>query len=59
MKCINCNGDIEEARLEAVPNTEFCIKCARTYACKRAKEVRYADRRTNIEETDEASTTGG
>ncbi len=37
-KCINCSNDIELARLEALPETEFCIKCARQIKIPRARE---------------------
>lgn len=26
--CINCGKSIPKERLEVLPNTEFCIKCA-------------------------------
>ena len=29
MNCTSCNSQIEEARLEAVPDTTVCICCAR------------------------------
>ena len=27
--CTRCNKEIELARLDALPDTEFCIKCAK------------------------------
>ena len=37
-KCIQCDNEIEQARLEALPDTEFCIQCARQIKIPRARE---------------------
>lgn len=40
--CVNCKHEIEPARLEALPDTELCIGCARKINIPRRKErVRY------------------
>ena len=28
MKCFDCGNEIPEARLQAVPDTEYCVNCA-------------------------------
>ena len=28
MKCFDCGSEIPEARLQAVPDTDYCVKCA-------------------------------
>lgn len=32
MKCQSCNADIPQARLDAVPDTQYCVKCADKHA---------------------------
>jgi RNA polymerase-binding transcription factor DksA len=32
--CVGCDNGIEQERLEALPNTEFCIQCARKIKTK-------------------------
>jgi len=27
VKCFECNNEIPEARLQAVPDTEYCVNC--------------------------------
>lgn len=36
--CIICKNQIEPARIEALPSTEFCIACAKTVKTPRARE---------------------
>ena len=36
--CTYCHGEIEAARLEALPETEYCIKCAKKVNPPRARE---------------------
>lgn len=36
--CIICKNQIEPARIEALPNTEFCITCAKKVKTPRARE---------------------
>ena len=28
MKCFDCGNDIPKARLDAMPDTDYCVKCA-------------------------------
>lgn len=39
MICEICKKPIEQARLDALPNTTFCIMCAKKINIPRAKEV--------------------
>jgi RNA polymerase-binding transcription factor DksA len=39
-KCIICNKQIESIRIEILPDTEFCINCAKTVEVPRAREKR-------------------
>ncbi len=32
MKCFDCGSEIPEARLQAVPDTDYCVKCADKHA---------------------------
>lgn len=34
MKCLNCGNEIPVERLEAVPDTKYCVKCTDIYAPK-------------------------
>ena len=31
MKCFDCGSDIPAARLQAVPDTDYCVNCADKY----------------------------
>ncbi len=31
MKCFDCQMEIPEARLQALPDTEYCVHCADNY----------------------------
>lgn len=37
--CINCGGVIEAARLEALPETDFCIACSRKIGTPKVREA--------------------
>ncbi len=32
MKCFDCGSEIPEARLQAVPDTDYCVQCADKHA---------------------------
>tara|TARA_R110002020_G_scaffold174226_3_gene365304 strand:+ start:124 stop:333 length:210 start_codon:yes stop_codon:yes gene_type:complete len=32
MHCLDCNNEIPEARLQAVPDTDYCVNCADKHA---------------------------
>ena len=32
MNCLDCNNEIPEARLQAVPDAEYCVNCTDTHA---------------------------
>ncbi len=32
MNCFDCGNEIPEARLDAVPDTDYCVNCADTHA---------------------------
>ena len=32
MNCLDCNNEIPEARLQAVPDTDYCVNCADKHA---------------------------
>ena len=36
--CIVCGKEVEAARLEVLPDTEFCIACARNVKTARVRE---------------------
>ena len=58
MKCFDCGNEIPEARLQAVPDTDYCVKCAdkhtepvvgrMIYNHKTAGEVIFARGKENI-----------
>lgn len=58
MKCFDCGNEITEARLQAVPDTDYCVKCAdkhtepvigrMIYSHKTAGEVIIAKGKENI-----------
>ena len=58
MKCFDCGSEIPEARLQAVPDTDYCVKCAdkhtepvvgrMIYNHKTAGEVVFARGKENI-----------
>jgi hypothetical protein len=50
-KCINCGLEISEARLEVLPNTEFCVTCAGALTPRRGKLTRFE----TIQDVDEAA----
>ena len=31
MNCLDCGNEIPELRMQAVPDTEYCVKCADKY----------------------------
>ncbi len=58
MNCFDCGNEIPEARLQAVPDTDYCVKCAdkhtepvvgrMIYNHKTAGEVVFARGKENI-----------
>ena len=32
MKCLDCGNPISSARIEAMPNTDYCVNCADNHA---------------------------
>ena len=49
--CVCCNVEISEARLEALPTTEFCVKCAGAINPRHQKLTRFE----TIQDVDEAA----
>ncbi len=50
-KCVCCDVEISEARLEVLPNTEFCVKCASVVNPRHQKLTRFE----TIQDVDEAA----
>ena len=58
MNCLDCNNKISEARLQAMPDTDYCVECAdkhtepivgrMIYNHKTAGEVIFAQGKENI-----------
>ncbi len=58
MKCFDCQMEISEARLQAVPDTEYCVNCIDNhtervvgrmiYSHKTAGELVFASGKENI-----------
>ncbi len=58
MHCLDCNNEIPKARIEAVPDTDYCVNCADKYTepivgrmiynHKTAGEVIFAQGKENI-----------
>jgi hypothetical protein len=41
-KCIDCKCEIPQARLEFVPDTEYCVKCADKHTFKSVARIIYS-----------------
>ena len=58
MKCFDCGNEIPEMRMNAVPDTEYCVKCAdkhtepvvgrMIYGHKTAGEIVFARGKENV-----------
>ena len=58
MKCFDCGQDIPEARIKAMPDTEYCVQCVdkhtepivgrMIYSHKTAGELVFASGKENI-----------
>ncbi len=58
MKCFDCGNDIPAARIQAVPDTEYCVQCVdkhtepvvgrMIYSHKTAGELVFASGKENI-----------
>ena len=41
-KCFECGNDIPDARLEFVPDTEYCVNCADKHTFKSVARIIYS-----------------
>ena len=58
MRCLDCGTQITEARMQAMPNTDYCVRCAdkhtepvvgrMIYSHKTAGELVFAKGKENI-----------
>lgn len=42
MNCIDCNNKIPDARLEIMPDTEYCINCSDKHTFKSVARIIYS-----------------
>jgi hypothetical protein len=41
-KCFDCGNEIPAARLEFLPNTEYCVKCSDNHTFKSVARIIYS-----------------